>query len=240
MKGMLGLKSKYISVLEEDGSVSFGGNQGWVVKDSEKKHSRNNIIRKFGCGMISGVDIFTYMEGGDTETPLTIDEYREHLHELERRVFHVSYWLGVPGTRLARRMNRLFRKKKMPFKASWGMSGKKLLGRVREMLENDIPVTLGIGPGFFSKERVELYVMHLDKEGPFVNGNLRYSLRKKGSTKDHYVTITGLLEDEEHTYFEISSWGRKYFIDYNEFDSYVRKHDNYIFSNIMWIRRKKG
>ena len=83
-------------------------------------------------------------------------------------------------------------------------------------------------------------VMHLDKEGPFVNGNLRYSLRKKGSTKDHYVTITGLLEDEEHTYFEISSWGRKYFIDYNEFDSYVRKHDNYIFSNIMWIRRKKG
>ena len=172
MKGMLGLKSKYISVLEEDGSVSFGGNQGWVVKDSEKKHSRNNIIRKFGCGMISGLDIFTYMEGGDTETPLTIDEYREHLHELERRVFHVSYWLGVPGTRLARRMNRLF--------------------------------------------------------------------RKKGSTKDHYVTITGLLEDEEHTYFEISSWGRKYFIDYNEFDSYVRKHDNYIFSNIMWIRRKKG
>ena len=32
-----GLKSNYINVLEEDGSVSFGGNQGWVVKDNGKK-----------------------------------------------------------------------------------------------------------------------------------------------------------------------------------------------------------
>lgn len=256
MMNIHGLKSNYINVIEEDGSVSFGGNQGWVVKDSEKKRSRNNIIRKFGCGLVSAVDIVAYMERAsqsDTEgsadghseiskteeTPLTVDEYRERLHELEKRIFHVSYWLGVPGTRLARRMNRLFRKKNMPYKASWGMSGKKLLSRVRDMLENDIPVTLGIGPGFFKKDRVHLYVTYLDKNGSIENGNLRYSLKRKGSTKDHYVTITGLLEDDEKTYFEISSWGRRYYIDYDEYTEYVKKNDNYIFSNILWIRKKK-
>ncbi len=249
MLNRLSLKSNYINVLEEDGSLSFGGNQGWVVKDSEKKRSRNNIIRKFGCGLVSAVDIVAYMEknsqgesgtGEDMGRPLTVAEYRDRLHELERRIFHVSYWLGVPGTRLARRMNRLFRKKKMPYKASWGMSGKKLLARVRDMLDNDIPVTLGIGPGFFRKDRVHLYVLQLEKDGPLRSGNLRYSLKRRGSTKDHYVTITGLLEDNEKVYFEISSWGRKYYIDYDEYTGYVKKCDNYIFSNILWIRKKKG
>ena len=32
---------------------------------------------------------------------------------------------------------------------------------------------------------------------------------------------------------------RAYSIDYDEYTEYVKKNDNYIFSNILWIRKKK-
>lgn len=254
LKNTIGLKSNYINILEEDGSLSFGGSQDWVVKDSESKRSKNNIIRAFGCGLISAVDILAYIEKTEKQSELngfhghpegeectdecmTLEEYRERINQFERIHFHVSYWLGIPGTRLARKMNRFFRRKKLPYRAKWGMSGKKLLTRLKEMLAADIPATLGIGPGFFKKDRLGLYVMKLDKEGQFESGNLKYSLKRKGTTKDHYVTVTGIVEDEERTLLEISSWGRKYYIDFNEYTDYVKKCDNYIFSNILYIRR---
>lgn len=243
---MLGLKSNYIKVLEEDGGISFGGNQGWVIKDGTAKRSKNNIIRAFGCGLISAVDILSYLEQkenaegektDDAEEYISLEHYREKINEFERIHFHVSYWLGIPGTRLARKMNRFFRKKKLPYRAKWGMSGKKLLPRLKEMLDADIPATLGVGPGFFRKDRLGLYVTKLDKGGEIEYGNLRYSIKRRGTTKDHYVTVTGIIEDDERTLLEISSWGRKYYIDYNEYTAYVKKCDNYIFSNILYIRK---
>ena len=253
MKNTLSLKSNYIRVLEEDGSQSFGGNQDWVIKDSDSKRSKNNIIRAFGCGLISAVDILAYIErreksfGEDDihhaeghvcdDTCFKLDQYRDRINEFERVHFHVSYWLGIPGTRLARKMNRFFIKKKLPYRAKWGMSGKKLLPRLKEMLESDIPATLGIGPGFFKKDRLPLYVLKLDKDGDFEYGNLKYSIKKRGTTKDHYVTVTGVMEDESRTLLEISSWGKRYYIDFDEYTAYVKKCDNYIFSNILYIRR---
>ena len=123
MKNILSLKSNYINVLEDDGAVSFGGNQSWIKKDGTNKKSKNNIIRTFGCGLISAVDILSYLERNDDSKQKdnvdfkSVDSYREKLNEFERVHFHVSYWLGIPGTRLARKMNRFFRKKKLPYKA---------------------------------------------------------------------------------------------------------------------------
>ena len=242
LKNTFSLKSNYINVLEENGTVSFGGNQSWIVDDGSNKKSKNNIIRTFGCGLISAVDILSYLEKRDgagekvPDVSMSVAEYRKKINEFERTHFHVSYYFGIPGTRLARKMNRFFRKKKLPYRARWGMSGKKLLPRLKEMLENDIPATFSIGPGFFHKDRLPLYTMRLDKNGNIEYGNLKYIIRKSGSTKDHYVTVTGMIQDDDRLLLEISSWGQKFYIDYKEYTDYVKKCDNYIFSNILYIK----
>ena len=74
--------------------------------------------------------------------------------------------------------------------------------------------------------------MRLDKNGNIEYGNLKYIIRKSGSTKDHYVTVTGMIQDDDRLLLEISSWGQKFYIDYKEYTDYVKKCDNYIFSNI--------
>lgn len=40
---MHSLKSNYIKVLEEDGGISFGGNQGWVIKGTVPPSGRRTI-----------------------------------------------------------------------------------------------------------------------------------------------------------------------------------------------------
>ena len=58
------------------------------------------------------------------------------------------------------------------------------------------------------------------------------------STRDHYVTITGIIESKEDniTLLEISSWGKKYYIRYDEYRNFVKKCDNFYFSNILYIK----
>ena len=58
----------------------------------------------------------------------------------------------------------------------------------------------------------------------------------------HYVTVTGVEEystsDGTKIMLEISSWGRKYYVNYDEYLEYVRKNDNFYFSNILYIKKK--
>ena len=40
------------------------------------------------------------------------------------------------------------------------------------------------------------------------------------------------------TMLEISSWGKKYYVNYNDYLDYVKKNDNFYFSNILYIKKK--
>ena len=107
-------------------------------------------------------------------------------------------------------------------------------GRSWRMLDyfesNDIPVIISIGPGFFRKQKVKFYNCE-EKDG-------KLKFKPVTQTKDHYVTITGVLETENVTMMEISSWGKKYYVNWEEYKRYVRKYDNYYFSNILYIKKK--
>ena len=90
------------------------------------------------------------------------------------------------------------------------------------MLEEQIPVVLAIGPNFpilWGNHRLTLY----EKDGGI--------FRPKTTTRAHYVTITEM--DEE--WLTVSSWGKKYYVKKLEYEAYVRKHSNYLFSNILVI-----
>ncbi len=246
------LKKEYISV---DGS--FGGNQRWLRKYEDKA----NTLSDYGCGLISANDVLLHIS--DQPGNPSKEKYIAAVHDMNRRYFHVLPFLGVSGIMLSFYMRiYLFMHRKhfnKRYKVHWGVMPRNLLKRITEMLKNDIPVVLSIGPGLIRGRKAELSLYsikasNLSSEINSPNSNIEKSapeITKVNSVKDHYVNVTGLYNYEaKHegnlrnkssksgfiTMLEISSWGKKYYIDFDEYKDYVRKHDNFLFSNILYIK----
>ena len=208
------LKNDYI-VVRNKGKKSFGGSQEWYKGN----------IKGWGCGLIAATDILSYIRG---ENSFEFDDYTRKLMTNEKEYFHVFKKMGVSGLRLAHSLNGVFKKKKMPYRAKWGVNKKVLFSSIVEMLDNDIPVMISVGPGFFKKSEIDFY--------EYNPGNVKKFVPVL-KCKDHYVTITGIKEYNSKVYLEISSWGERYYIDFKEYTDYVNKNDNYLFSNILYIKK---
>ena len=216
--------------------------------DSEKPDSGKADSEKLDSEKLDSEEMrFERVNSG--KTSLTKKQYLEDMLLLSGD-FPVRGKLGITGFGLARRMNRLFRREGLPYRAKWSIGKKRLLRRLSEMLDADIPVLLSAGPGFFHKEgRLALYT---SEGGGF---------RKTNSMRDHYVTVTGRIRmkvaagnalesaencaaenavaglSEEETLYRISSWGGEYYIREREYLDYAAQYDNFLFSNILYIRR---
>ena len=263
------LKKEYISV---DGS--FGGNQRWLRKYEDKA----NTLSDYGCGLISANDVLLHIS--DRQNNPSKEKYIAAVRDMNRRYFHVLPFLGLSGIMISFYMKLyLFMHKKHfknKYKVRWGVAPHNLLKRIKEMLENDIPVILSIGPGLIRGRKAELplyninqrdNLSHNSNDRKTSNKNINrqnsnnqnsnnnnsgsqtsditiagsddnYEFSRVNSVKDHYVNVTGIIESENCTMFEISSWGKKYYINYSEYRDYVKKHDNYLFSNILYIKAK--
>jgi len=150
--------------------------------------------------------------------------------ENEKKYFRVFRKMGVSGIRLAIHMNRAFKAGHMPYKARWTVRKAKLLSSIEEMIDNDIPVLFSIGPGFFKKADINFFVFNAGSVEKF---------EPRTRCRDHYVTITGIVEHNGRIFLEISSWGSKYYVDYKEYREYVDNNDNYLFSNILYIKHRE-
>ncbi|MBR1817057.1 MAG: hypothetical protein IJ763_10240 [Lachnospiraceae bacterium] len=232
------LKKEYISV---DGS--FGGNQRWLRKDADKA----NTLSNYGCGLISANDVLLHIS--DKADNPSKEKYIAAVREMNRRYFHILPFLGISGILLSFyiRIYLLMHRKhfKVHYKVRWGVMPHNILKRITEMIENDIPVILSIGPAFIRRRKEKLPFYTAKITGDDIN------FTPATQTKDHYVNVTGVYEtikkpadilkntsdkDKQCTiYLEISSWGRKYYINYAEYIEYIKKHDNFLFSNILYI-----
>ncbi|MBQ7707498.1 MAG: hypothetical protein IJT72_06950 [Lachnospiraceae bacterium] len=258
------LKSEYISV---DGS--FGGNQRWLRVDEKKA----NTLSDYGCGLISANDVLLYIS--DLPVAPSKDKYIAAIRDMNRRYFRVLPFLGLSGILMSFYMKLyLFLHKKhfkSRYKVRWRVSSRKILTKISEMLENDIPVVLSVGPCFIRgrKKELPLYSLKQQISGntvDAVNHENHVSFEQINSVKDHYVNVTGIYEIYEDndtdvttgtitdtiasanipqeknsnltTMLEISSWGKKYYINFDEYISFVKKHDNFLFSNILYIKKK--
>ena len=217
-----GLKNEYISV-RKDGAVSYGGNQVW---------SENAVIRKCGCGVIGSLDLLLYLaryhSGGlpAADWPIPLESYDRMCSALSRRYLPLLPPFGTNGLALALGLNRVFERFDMPFSAAWQFSGSKIMDRVEEMLDADIPVILSVGANFpfvWQGNRVTLYSR--DPGG---------KMHGFAYTKAHYVTVTG----SEDRFFRISSWGKLFYIDKGEYFSYIKQHSSSVISNILKIERR--
>ena len=201
--------------VEIPGGTNYGGNQAWFPYE---------FLRNAGCGVISGTDLLLHLKGRSQITKL---EYMDFAKKLWQKYLPVIPFFGMNGLTLMVGLNRYFKQENMPYHACWMISGKKMLSRMENMLKEDIPVILSIGPNFpffWRKEKLNLYKRTNTGE---------YCLAAK--VKAHYVTVTGM--DEE--WMQISSWGKEYGISIREYEKYVRENSSSLVSNIIYVKKYK-
>ncbi len=220
------IRHKYISV-RQGRNLSFGGSQMLFS---------SRAMREVGCGVIAALDLLLYLclyhpgcgcaffEDAAEDGCVDEKEYEELAKNLSKRFFPLIPKLGINGIMLAGGLNRFFRRYALPFRASWGIGSGRLFEEIEDMLARDIPVILAVGPNFplfWQKHELQFYARR--PEG---------TLFPACSIKAHYVTVTGI--DAQR--LQISSWGREYFIEREEYRDYIRRRSGSIVSNIVRIR----
>lgn len=207
---MKGLKHSFLQV-ETVGGTALGGNQAWF---------RRRYLKRSACGVISAANVLLYRKG---KQKLLEAEYMDFAEHLWKYYLPVIPGFGMNGLTLSAGMNLYFLKNRLPYRAFWSLSGKKMMSRIDEMLERDFPVILGIGPNFpkfWGKETLKLY--RRTPEG---------TSAAAAKTRAHFVTVTGREED----CLIISSWGKEYEIKINELETYVHRYSSSMVSNIIFI-----
>lgn len=231
---MIHLRNPYICI-NDNGKKSFGGNQGWFT---EKRLSR------WGCGLVGIGDVILYLtgtgrirktaanSGPGSEKICSKAEYLRYLKELERKYFYVSYLIrGKTGIGLAIGFNLFSCRQKSPYRAVWGVPSGKVHAAILNCLERDIPVLFSVGANFpriWGKTGINLYV----KQG----GNYC----KSTVTHKHYMTVTGIVREKElGEMLQVSSWGREYYMRWQEYEEYMRHNSLSLLTNILFITEKK-
>lgn len=204
----------FLTVETENGK-SYGGSQKWFSY---------RFLKRSGCGVISAANVICYIKGKRT---ITKAEYMDIAKNLWKYDLPVFPGIGMNGLTLMFGMNRYFKRTGLPYHAVWKISGEKMLSRIDGMLEEELPVILSIGPNFpkiWGKEKLSLYQ---------ISGNgQRIPVVK---TKAHFVTVTGRCGK----WMKISSWGKEYEIDQQEFKDYIKDHSSSLVSNILYISKRK-
>ncbi len=204
------LKSPYLQIQRKQ-MKSYGGNQAWLPY---------RFLQKVGCGVISAADLLLYLQ---KTTMISEEEYLNFTKKLWTNYLPVIPGFGMNGLTLMLGLNRYFIQHKIPYRACWKLSGKRMLGRIDRMLYNDIPVILSIGPNFpffWGKHKLNFYMK--SDTGAYIPAV---------KTKAHFVNVTG----RDGVWLRISSWGKEYYIDLREYKEYVRAVSHPLVSNIVGI-----
>jgi len=225
---MLSLQHPYISIALPHG-LSYGGGQ---------QHSRDAMLRRCGCGVVAAADLLLYLTrwhshgavdyfaGLLTDEPVPLSVYDTLLRDLNRREFPMIPYAGINGVMLMAGMQLFFRRHGMPYTARWCMAPGGLWERIEEMLREDIPVIMSVGPNFpliWRNKRVRFYAQ--TPAGGYVPAS---------QAKAHYFTVTGL----DGEWLRISSWGRCYYLNRWEFEEYAAHSSTTITSNVLLVERK--
>lgn len=207
------LKNAYVEVAGQSGK-SYGGNQGWFS---------GATVRGYGCGLIGASDILIYM-GSKQGAYIKESVYKDYVSALGKKYFPLLPKAGISGWLLAIGLRRCCGKYRLPYKVRWGVRKRKILSAIEEMLGRDIPVILSVGPNFpilWGRKGVGLYRC---------NGRGAYT--KVQDIRAHYVVVTGMMEG----WLRISTWGKEYYLNWEEYKRYIDKYSCSLFSNICYIK----
>lgn len=249
------LNSNYVPIILPNGRSSYGGNQGWF--DKTKRFSIDYILHNYGCGTIAACDLFLYWaiqnsSYNNEETKLALkngminqDDYINYVYRIHLAYTRTPRWLGVLGPKLAHAINVYNKSYNIKYRASWKwkLSYDEMLDNIINMLENDIPVIFSVGPNtpnLWGKKEVNLYAKS-EENDKVSNDSSKDENKyiKVKSVNGHYMTITGITIDGTtgRIILCVSSWGKKYYIDYDEYRDYINKYGGTYTSSMVYINR---
>ncbi|MEA5050514.1 MAG: hypothetical protein VB021_03475 [Oscillospiraceae bacterium] len=190
---------------------SFGSSQMWFP-------AQGSALRADGCGAVAAADTLAYLAAsgalGGRAGAQGFESGREaamaRVVEADRTVARVRHVLGVTGTAIARGLRRRFRALGAPFTARWycPRDTASLRAAAESMLARDIPAILSIPPRPWGNEALWLYPSADDAKA-----RRRAGAEEFRGRFGHYVTATAC----EDTAAEISSWGRRYYLRWDEY-----------------------
>lgn len=240
MEKILGLSKEYIKVTRsESGLPSFGGDQNFF--GAEEALPEDKRKQMCGCGIVAFADLLLYMGMADRRYSVSENSSyvnRKLLEEEYKKYYNIIYdfmggirgKVGISGIKIQRSFNRLARREKWPLRAKWGLNGRKMNSRIEEMLRQDIPVICCIPMMLLKKDQndyLQLYRWQNEK------------LEKATCTRAHYVMLTGINVIEGTPFYEVSSWGKKFYISRREYDVFLRKHFLGIWlGNVLYIYKR--
>ncbi len=253
----ISLKNDYVKIVDSNNVYSFGGNQAWFSKNKKAN------VKGQGCGIISAIDASLYLSNQriiDQETYKALAKSFLSLNVFSK-IFMAEFLPGTAigilphqickyikkyaGSNLANIKNNVvdrsahfYNSNKLTrggrYYAHWnGLHGHyDMLNKMKKMIENDLPVIWSL---YKMGSAFPLYVYDTDN----------HQYKQVASTNSHYVNAVSIIEDPleingHHVMIEISSWGKKFFIDYEE---YLKIIDNSFLSalcsNIVLIVREQ-
>lgn len=232
----IGLKEDgYVAIVGADGTVYYGGDQGWFAEE-------NFRLKEHGCGVIATVNLMLYMSG---RTNLTQEEYMQEVRNFLKGNFSPNFELalgkGYDVFSMTIYLNEFLGTNGIDASAYWKVTRDGMLEDIEQMLSNNLPVILEIGDGKVTGERV-----NEKNEKEAIYDKVTFYVLERGEyvamevTHDHYVTVTGIVEYENPngnhtTMLEISSWGKKYYMDYDEYMDFIeRQKDGTGIANWVW------
>lgn len=148
----------------------------------------------------------------------------------------------------------------------WTLNYYEMYDLIEEMLWKDLPVILSIGPNtpkFWGKKGIPFYELREidyqepealpEKEStdPELEAKDEEAEEKQKSTSKpyyyqakvqnvcgHYVTVTALIKDEltGQIMLRISSWGKQYYINYEEYRNYIEYVGGTFTSSIVYMK----
>ncbi len=235
------LQKPYVQVRRKNGEITYGGDQGFFKGGAPG--SVEECKSAMGCGVVAFSDLLLYLGTGDQSRETL--ENRSYVNRINDEVDYCSYYNciydfmggvsarnGISGIRLRLRFNRLARRERWELRSVWGLSAGRLYGRIEEMLKQDIPVILCIPMMLFKRNKKDGLAFYRWAD----------EWKKEAMVSAHYVTVTGIVRESgsSEIFFEISSWGKKYYINWKEYERLIHTHFlGTILGNVLYIRKRK-
>jgi len=256
--------SGYVPILK-DSTVYYGGSQMWFPDNNKKSkdyiihHYGCGTIATADLFLYLAIKSASYRTGvtesvlQGTDSAYYLD-YMSYIRKINTYYTKTKRYIAVLGPRIAYAFNSYARTYRFNLRARWKLTLTyyDMLEHIEEMLSGDIPVILSIGPntpllwkndgiGFYVRESVDNQTNNADDKILLPAPDLYCYHTVKNKIHSHYVTVTGIYRNVEKNspgekiLLRISSWGKKYYINYDEYRDYIDKSGGTFTSSMVYI-----
>lgn len=249
----------YVPVIK-DSATYYGGSQMWFPENHW--YSKDYVLHNYGCGTIATADMFLYLalqnkslQSPETEIALqgtdqvNYENYDPYVRRINDQYTKTLRILAVLGPKIASAINSYSAAFGLGYQAfwKWSLTYYDMLETMEEMLKQDIPVILSIGPNtpnLWGKKGIPFYerkeIEYLENEEASSEASKPYYYKVvQQSVNGHYVTVTGIIKDDVagRIMLRISSWGKQYYINYEEYRDYVENTSGTFTSSIVQVKK---